>query len=292
LTFKFTPSKALAASDTITLTADKAIFKTASTKVTCTATVKDATTAPTFVAADTKCGANKKILTLKLGATAATDIVAASKEATVVCTTNLAVNGAAGEVVAFSIVTAKDPAVLAAQTGYTVTDTQVQWGGASRKSLITGEGGDLTFKFTPSKALAASDTITLTADKAIFKTASTKVTCTATVKDATTAPTFVAADTKCGANKKILTLKLGATAATDIVAASKEATVVCTTNLAVNGAAGEVVAFSIVTAKDPAVLAAQTGYTVTAAPAVAAASTTSVNMITIVVALAAVALRQ
>jgi len=319
LTIKFTPKNALAPNGVITLKAYKngvlsaLVFGSDANKA-CTVKVGAGGDLASSTATDIKVATN--VLSVKLGADV-TDKLVAGTEAVIVCAKAgleaiPAHSGtAADNVYTFSIKTTSDIVENTALTGYTVAGTSVTWGSATRSSLVGGVNGTLTFKFTPTVALANGDTITLTSSSAIFAYAATPVACAVTaVADlgGTAKPTFVAATTKSDATKKILTLTLAATG-TDVVAATKEATVLCSSNLA--AAAGHThVYFDIKTSKDVEALTNQTGYTRAAAPTptptaaatpaattanststVAAASTTSVNMITIV-ALAAVALRQ
>jgi len=317
LIVKFTPKNALAKLGTIKLKAFKAgvlsalVFGSDANKA-CTVKVGAGADLASGTATDIAVATN--VLSIKLGSTG----LVAGTEATIVCAkADLeaipALDGtAANNVYTFSIETTSDLVENTARTGYTVTGSSVTWGSATRSSLVGGVNGTLTFKFTPTVALANGDTITLTSSSAIFAYAATPVACAVTavadLASGTAKPAFVAATTKSDANKKILTLTLAATA-TDVVAATKQATVLCSSNLA--AAAGHThVYFDIKTSKDVEALTNQTGYTRAAAPTptptaaatpaattanststVAAASTTSVNMITIV-ALAAVALRQ
>jgi len=318
LIVKFTPKNALAKQGTIKLQAFKAgvlsalVFGSDANKA-CTVKV-GAAGADLASGTATDIAVATNVLSIKLGSTG----LVAGTEATIVCAkADLeaipALDGtAANNVYTFSIETTSDLVENTARTGYTVTGSSVTWGSATRSSLVGGVNGTLTFKFTPTVALANGDTITLTSSSAIFAYAATPVACAVTavadLAGGTAKPAFVAATTKSDANKKILTLTLAATA-TDVVAATKQATVLCSSNLA--AAAGHThVYFDIKTSKDVEALTNQTGYTRAAAPTptptaaatpaattanststVAAASTTSVNMITIV-ALAAVALRQ
>jgi len=284
LTFVFTPTTALPASGTITLTPSAELF-TADAASACTATVAGASTAPTFASATVSGTGGTQIITFTLNG-AGTDIVAAGAAATVVCTTNLAVNTAAGAIT-FGLVTSTDLEAATAQTGYTIVAVTAQWTSAARTSVVSGAaGGDLTVIFAPTTALPASGTITLTPSSSLF-TADGATTCTASTAAATN-PTFASATVSGTASTQLITFTLNA-AGTDIVAADAACTIVCTNNLAVNGAAGAVT-FSIATSTDATALTAQTGYTITAATS-AASSTASVSMLTMLT-LAAVAMRQ
>merc|ERR1711966_161307 len=320
LKVKFTPKNALAPGGTIKLEAYQAggltalVFGSDAQKA-CTVKVGSgsdlASSTPSEIAVATN------VLSIKLGADA-TDKLDAGVEATIVCAKAgleaipALASTSANNVYTFAIETTSDLVKNTGLTGYTVTGSSVTWGSATRSSLVGGVNGTLTFKFTPTVALAASDTITLTSSSAIFAYPDTAVACTVTavadLASGTAKPTFVAATTKSDTTLKLI-LTLGTTAATDVVAATKEATVLCNSNLA--AAPGHThVYFDIKTSKDVEPLTNQTGYTRDPAPTptptaaatpaattanttstVAAASTTSVNMITIV-ALAAVALRQ
>merc|ERR1719506_485370 len=185
--------------------------------------------------------------------------LATNGEATITCTANLADNGATAQAVTFGLVTS----------------------------------ADLTFTFTPTTAIAATGTATITASEALYTAADATTTCATTVTGGGTAPTSTTTVASSGTGvtgNNVLVL----TFVGHGVDAGSVATVVCSANLAVNGAAGAVT-FDIQTddasgtALDSA-LTTQTGYTITAATS-AASSTASVSMLTML-ALAAVAMRQ
>jgi len=288
------PVTDLPAGGTITVTPSAALFSADGASA-CTAS-NSATTNPTFASATVSGTGGTQIITFTLGA-GATDVIATTIATTITCTDNLAVNTAAGAIT-FGLVTSTDLEAATAQTGYTiVARTCPLWTSAARATTTTGvAGGDLTVIFTTTASLANSQTITLTPSADIFS-ADGDTSCTASTA-ATTNPAFVSTLTGTAANKGVvsdtstaqkITFTLAATT-TDIVAANTAVTIVCTDNLAVNGAAASAVTFSIATQTDTTTLAGQTGYTITAATS-AASSTASVSMLTML-ALAAVAMRQ
>jgi len=190
---------------------------------------------------------------------------------------------------------------LADQAGYTLKTAATAFSASRGSSYLTLVApGALVFSFTPTTALAAGNTITLTSNVKLFTADNTVVACTATYADiAVAVPTFASATTKATGTGKILTLTLGATSATDKFPATKAATITCTSatgalnNMDPNTAAGAVT-FSFETQTDLEGLVDQTGYTICAAtgcPTSAASSTASVGMLTML-ALAGVAMRQ
>merc|ERR1719331_2344289 len=269
LVLKFTPTTQIAAGGTATFTASEAIF--------------------------TAGGNSAATSTSVLVVTFVGQALATNVEATITCTANLADNGATAQAVTFGLVTSADLNALATQTGYTLTAKKVTAFTAARAtSLVTGvAGGDLTFTFTPTTAIAATGTATITASEALYTAADATTTCATTVTGGGTAPTSTTTVASSGTGvtgNNVLVL----TFVGNGVNAGSVATVVCSANLAVNGAAGAVT-FGIKTdAADGTALdaeaTAQTGYTITAATS-AASSTASVSMLTML-ALAAVAMRQ
>merc|ERR1711934_814180 len=250
-------------------------------------------TPPTFTTKTVSGASGSQVLTLTLDS-ANTAIVAATKAATIVCTDNLANNPAAGAVT-FNFATGTDTSALAAQTGYTIGAKKVTAFTAARAtSLVTGvAGGDLTFTFTPTTAIAADGPATITATETLYTATGAATTCATTVTGGGTAPTSTTTVASSGTGvtgNNVLVL----TFVGNGVNAGSVAIVVCSADLAVNGAAGAVT-FGIRTdAADGTALdseaTAQTGYTITAATS-AASSTASVSMLTML-ALAAVAMRQ
>merc|ERR1719183_3094920 len=175
----------------------------------------------------------------------------------ITCTSNLAVNGAAGAVT-FSISTSVDTTALTGQTGYTKLVDSVAWTSASRSvSLVKGQsGGNLVVTFTPTVTVPNSGIVTITPSVNIF-TADTATTCTAT--SGGTAKTVTGSATV-GAVLKV-TMDGGVT-----LPGAAAVVITCTSNLAVNGNAGAVT-FSISTSVDTTALTGQTGYTKLAATA-------------------------
>merc|ERR1719331_2509886 len=282
LVLKFTPTTQIAAGGTATFTASEAIFTAGGNSA--------ATTCTTAVATGTAPTSTSVLVVTFVGQALATNV-----EATITCTANLADNGATAQAVTFGLVTSADLNALATQTGYTLTAKKVTAFTAARAtSLVTGvAGGDLTFTFTPTTAIAATGTATITASEALYTAADATTTCATTVTGGGTAPTSTTTVASSGTGvtgNNVLVL----TFVGNGVNAGSVATVVCSANLAVNGAAGAVT-FGIKTdAADGTALdaeaTAQTGYTITAATS-AASSTASVSMLTML-ALAAVAMRQ
>merc|ERR1719460_30486 len=289
LVLKFTPTTQIAAGGTATFTASEAIFTAGGNSAATTCTTAVATgTAPTSTT--TSATSMSVLVVTFVGQALATNV-----EATITCTANLADNGATAQAVTFGLVTSADLNALATQTGYTLTAKKVTAFTAARAtSLVTGvAGGDLTFTFTPTTAIAATGTATITASEALYTAADATTTCATTVTGGGTAPTSTTTVASSGTGvtgNNVLVL----TFVGNGVNAGSVATVVCSANLAVNGAAGAVT-FDIQTddasgtALDSA-LTTQTGYTITAATS-AASSTASVSMLTML-ALAAVAMRQ
>merc|ERR1719331_2146036 len=273
------PVTDLPAGGTITVTPSAALFSADGASA-CTAS-NSATTNPTFASATVSGTGGTQIITFTLGA-GATDVIATTIATTITCTDNLAVNTAAGAIT-FGLVTSTDLEAATAQTGYTiVARTCPLWGSAARATLTTGvAGGDLTVTFTTTAALPAGETITLTPSVKLFTADDASTTCSVAVATGTT-PTATTAVTSTGT---VLTL----TTVGQQIVAGVQTTLVCSTNLDVNTAAGAVT-FSIATQQDTTTLAGQTGYTITAATS-AASSTASVSMLTML-ALAAVAMRQ
>merc|ERR1711934_1107641 len=273
------PVTALPAGGTITVTPSAELFSADGASA-CTAS-NSATTNPTFASATVSGTGGTQIITFTLGA-GATDVIATTIATTITCTDNLAVNTAAGAIT-FGLVTSTDLEAATAQTGYTiVARTCPLWGSAARATLTTGvAGGDLTVIFTTTAALPAGETITLTPSVKLFTADDASTTCSVAVATGT-APTTTTAVTSTGT---VLTL----TTVGQQIGAGVQTTLVCSTNLDVNTAAGAVT-FSIATQQDTTTLAGQTGYTITAATS-AASSTASVSMLTML-ALAAVAMRQ
>jgi hypothetical protein len=244
LVVKFTPFKAVAATETVTITPSVNIF-TGDAATTCTATSDG--TAQTVTAATVGAA-----LTVTL---AAGKSLTANKPVVITCSTNLKANEVGA--VTFSLATTGDATAITGQTGYTVlAGKQVTWTSAARASLETGKGGDLVVKFTPTTEVPATGTVTLTASSAIF-TGDAATTCTATSDGA--AQTVTAAVT---GTQTILTVTL---AADKKLTATKAAVITCSSNLAVNGAKDTKVTFDIVTSADTAKVSAATGYTVIAA---------------------------
>merc|ERR1719331_2936961 len=289
LVLKFTPTTQIAAGGTATFTASEAIFTAGGNSAATTCTTAVATgTAPTSTT--TSATSASVLVVTFVGQALATNV-----EATITCTANLADNGATAQAVTFGLVTSADLNALATQTGYTLTAKKVTAFTAARAtSLVTGvAGGDLTFTFTPTTAIAATGTATITASEALYTAVDATTTCATTVTGGGTAPTSTTTVASSGTGvtgNNVLVL----TFVGNGVNAGSVATVVCSANLAVNGAAGAVT-FGIKTdAADGTALdseaTAQTGYTITAATS-AASSTASVSMLTML-ALAAVAMRQ
>merc|ERR1719460_838610 len=173
----------------------------------CTATVAGVTPAPNFKSTETGNAANKGVVTNQGTATetitftmgtATSDTLAANGVITITCTDNLvAKNAATVTTYTFSATTSGD--ITAATGTYALTENSstafTPSRGTGATNLMTGmPGGDLSFSFTPTTALAAGDTITLTPRNAgntagvdIFTTTGATA-CTATVADATTPP--------------------------------------------------------------------------------------------------------
>merc|ERR1711959_46662 len=250
LVFKFKPNTEVAADGTLTITADKAIFK-AEGATTCTATQIDTATTQAAAAATVKSAAvdaTKKILTV----TMKTALATLGQEVVVTCTDNLAPITAKDDAVTFDMKTSGDSTATGSQTGYTaIAACQVAFGGAA---------GKFVFWFTPATALQAADTIVLTSDKDIFTDVSGEIACTATTGGSALALTD--ADTKKSepTAKKTMTVKVAGAAAAGTVIA-----VTCTDQMADNPAAGAV-GFQVKTSRgDTTDTPKETGYTTVAA---------------------------
>jgi hypothetical protein len=269
----FTPNTEIATTGTVKLTADKAIFA-ADAAATCTATTtKPATGASAAVEVDTAVvTGTKKILTVTMKGTQQFTL---GYSAVITCTSNLAVNPAAGAVV-FGIETSGDTLALAtSQTGYT-TAPAVAWGGAIRtlsnlKDATNTVAGELVFWFTPSLEIAAGGTITLESDTELA-TAIANTVCTVKGNDgATTIPTSDTAAQIKWTSKKILLV----TTKTTAIVANKVASISCANaQLDANGAAAADVKFKVKTSADTADTALTTGYSVVAAASVTWGSAT------------------
>jgi len=247
----FTPATALAADDTIEITASAAIFKAAEGD---SKANTEANNGGDILKSAVVDSTTKTTVTASGAAAAGTNIIVTLKGA------NIALNNAAGGAITFSIKTSKDTTALTGQTGYTLKT--LTWGGAQVKtSLVTGQSPEEVYvTFTPATALAADDTITITADKAVFKAdGDSKADTTMDQGGAK----VVKASAVSGTKTKCIITSNGAVAK----AAAVTVTIKTTT---VNLAAGDV-KFSIETSKDTASgskLSAQTGYTNVAAKSV------------------------
>merc|ERR1719305_195021 len=183
LVLKFTPTTQIAAGGTATFTASEAIFTAGGNSAATTCTTAVATgTAPTSTT--TSATSTSVLVVTFVGQALATNV-----EATITCTANLADNGATAQAVTFGLVTSADLNALATQTGYTLTAKKVTAFTAARAtSLVTGvAGGDLTFTFTPTTAIAATGTATITASEALYTAADATTTCATTVTGGGTA---------------------------------------------------------------------------------------------------------
>ena len=253
-------------SDTITITADKAIYTTSKVP-TC------ASTAGTVTAATT----SDRILVLTV-----TGAIAAAST-TFTCTTGdgaLAVNPAAGAV-AFTAVTTTDTTSATAASSYTTrAATAIGWGSATSYNQLTEGIAPIKhrFIFTPSSdgvlnagtagAADVADTITITASSAIFVTGKVPV-CTVTGGGAATAATT---------SDSILVLTV-----TTAFAASTEQTIECATGdgAILAGTAAATITFGIVTTQDTTALNAQTGFVLRAATGATFTSAATSNQLVV-----------
>ena len=144
---KFTPSNALVAGESITITPSRTIW-TGNGATTCI--VKSGGySKPVATAA-----VSGAVLTVTLGTGA---MVYVDIPAEVTCSSNLAVNGVAGAIT-FALQTTTDSTALSGQTGYTVVASDsVTWGSAELVDcygggcyVTTRHGGVLKVIFTPS----------------------------------------------------------------------------------------------------------------------------------------------
>merc|ERR1711959_756283 len=240
ITFSFKPNKAIAATNVVTITANKEIF-TADGATTCTATtILGATTGLAGSAAVTSgtVSGTKKILKVIMNAALTTGYAA-----TITCTDNLAVNPAAGAVT-FSIETTTDTTALTAQTGYTTVAavTSALAGVPRGTSTVKSEAapGDLVFAFTPRETVAATKILTLTASEAIFAATAT---CTCTAKTSVTASsagTTVALTSGAATSTTVLKVTSNGNMLKDVVNV-----ITCTANMAANGATAQAVTFTL-----------------------------------------------
>jgi hypothetical protein len=239
LSFSFKPNAAIAATNVVTITADKEIFA-ADGSTTCTATtILGPTTGLAGNAAVTSgtVSGTKKILKVIMNA-----VLTTGYAATITCTDNLAVNLAAGAV-KFDISTTTDTVALTAQTGYTtVAAVTSALAGVSRAtSTVKSEaGGDLVFAFTPRETVAATKFVTLTASEAIFTNTAT---CTCTIKTSVTASsagTTVAITSGDATSTTALKITSNGDMLKDVVNV-----ITCTANLAANGATAQAVTFTL-----------------------------------------------
>ena len=248
-------------SDTITITASSAIFVTGKVPVCTVVTGGGAATAATT-------SDSTLVLTV-------TTAFAASTEQTIECAAGdgYILAGTAAATITFGIVTTQDTTALNAQTGFVLrAATAVTFtSAATSNQLVVGLAPTkLKFVINPTTALATgtagvnevSDTITITADKAIYTTSKVP-TC------ASTAGTVTAATT----SDRILVLTV-----TGAIAAAST-TFTCTTGdgaLAVNPAAGAV-AFTVVTTTDTTSATAASSYATRAASAATFTSAATSN---------------
>jgi len=239
ITFNFKPNKAIAATNVVTITANKEIFA-ADGATTCTATTILHSTTGLAGNADVTSGTvsgTKKILKVIMNANLITGLAA-----TITCTTNMAVNPAAGAVT-FDIETTTDTVALTAQTGYTtVTPVTSALAGVARgTSTVKSEAsGDLVFAFTPRETVAATKFVTLTASEAIFAATAT---CTCTIKTSVTASsagTVVAITSGDATSTTALKITSNGDMLKDVVNV-----ITCTANLANNGATAQAVTFTL-----------------------------------------------
>jgi len=252
LTVKFAPSNALGAGESITITPSRTVWS-GDGATTCVLKSGGHTK---LVATATVSGA---VLTLTLGIDA---MVYIDIPAEVTCSSNLAVNGAAGAVT-FAIQTTTDSTALSGQTGYTVVASDsVTWGSAELVDcygggcyVTTRNGGVLKVIFTPSTTITGGAIVTLTASQNIFETPGASAGCTAVSDSSSVSFTTVSGSATVTATL-VGTLKAGF-----------PVTMRCTTNLANNGAVGAVT-FSISTTSDTTAITSQTGFAITAADVV------------------------
>jgi len=223
LVFKFNPNTEIAATGTVTLTADQFVYATVgSSVVTCTATTTHATTGDdavvtvgTSVVSSSPHVTNGRTLVVTMSGSQQFTL---GQEAEITCTGDLAVNGDSGTVVKFDVETSGDTTALTAQTGYTTA--AALWGGVTRvsslvKSETAANSGDLLFYFSPKSAHTVDGLITLTASTKIF-TNDEAIVCTAVQASNTIDVEDVASVTS--GTGTVLTLKLDtAIVATSVV---------------------------------------------------------------------------
>jgi len=122
----------------------------------------------------------------------------------------------------------------------------------------------LVVKFKPQNAVPATGTVQVTASAAIFTASATgTVTCATNVDHARLAAKAVSCTSATDATGKILTVTV---AAANSFLQAQGASITLTDKLLANAASGTAVTFGFETSTDTTALAAQTGYTTTAAP--------------------------
>jgi hypothetical protein len=192
IVFKVTPTNAVKEQALITLTASAEIW-TASLGVTC-ACVGGTTSIPVM---QTRVQQSPGAIDIQMGGDSA-----ANQELTFTCTGGLASVENTATPITFSAMSTADPTVISAQTGYSVK-TKIGWGSALVPMLVAESAlTQIVFTLTPTHAVLATNTITLTASKALWSLAdATSVTCTCAgatsvaVTSSTTSQTTTLADT-------------------------------------------------------------------------------------------------
>ena len=238
IVFSIGVTTALVSGDTITLTANAAVFID-STTVSCMAPGVDALTAATAATAQT--------ITLHAPGSGVS-----SGDKVFTCTGGLAANPAAGAVT-FSAESTKSTIALTGQTGYTTTSS-LGWTSATLDTIAGGAlPTTITFIVTITDTIGTGESITLTASAAIWS--SVPDSCTWAHDGAGSS-----AATNLGLTGNALSMQPPSAANAGTVA-----TIVCTNGLAPLALPATTVTFSAVSSTSVVAITGQTGYTTTSA---------------------------
>eukprot|EP00931_Biecheleriopsis_adriatica_P092753 TRINITY_DN66535_c0_g1_i1.p1 TRINITY_DN66535_c0_g1~~TRINITY_DN66535_c0_g1_i1.p1 ORF type:complete len:563 (+),score=105.92 TRINITY_DN66535_c0_g1_i1:116-1804(+) len=240
-------SGALAATETITIAADQAIWSAAAS-TTCSVVKGDQADTTTFTFATTD--------TQTLVATVASGkSVPILTKLVFTCTDNFAAHGAAATVVAFTYTSTTDSSVSV--TGYTVGKMGVILDPSNALTSVTPTS--VTFFFTTTNGLAAGHVITIEASGGTVFLSAVATTCAVEIGGSSDTTTFASG---IAATSQYI---LEATVATgESVAMNTQVKLVCTDNLGALAAAGTTVQFRMKSTTDTSWVTGITGWTTTA----------------------------
>ena len=259
ITFIVVPTTALVVGDTITISANKALYSAAAS-LTCTATVSASAVAVTSAVAT-----STSALTVTMGG------AVAASATTIVCKTNLAPNPAAGNVV-FTISTNQDSTdVTGTETDYATAATSLAWTSATPDATKAGSRpNSIVFVIVSTSALRSaagtsavevSDTVTFVSSLSLFSE-STATTAACTASDGTSAVAITGTAVTLGTT---VTITMGA----DVTAGDTLTFTCISSKFLPLPAAGTAVSFSASSNPDSTALTAQTGFTTAASTAIA-----------------------